>query len=141
MNAPGVAIEVTWGDEHVLQVEVSASNGVFAGRVEAYHGLDLAAEWAAALDGFPQHHDDTREVATGTLSDEYAGGGATFRFFVLDAAGHCAVRVRLRAADMIRSIASSEFTIRIEASAVDRFVAELREMSADVGQRAALSGL
>lgn len=141
MDRTGIAIEVTWGDEDVIQVEVSASNGVFAGRVEAYHGLGMAAEWAAALDGFPQHHDDTREVTTGTLSDEYAGGGATLRFFVVDPAGHCAVRVRLRAADLIRSIASAEFTIGLEAAAVDRFVAELRAMSTEVGQRAALAGL
>jgi hypothetical protein len=140
MNAPGVEIEVTWGDDDVLLLEVSASNGVFAGRVDAYGGLDMAAEWAAALEGFPRNRDDSREVSTGTFSDEYAGGGATLRFVVRDAAGRCAVRVRLRAADMIRSIASAEFTIGVEAAAVDRFVAALRAMSADVGQRAALDG-
>lgn len=53
MNLTGVDIEVTWGDEDVLLLEVSASNGVFAGRVEAYGALGMAAEWAAVLEGFP----------------------------------------------------------------------------------------
>lgn len=141
MNPTGVQIEVTWGDDDVLLLEVSASNGVFAGRVEAYGALDMAAEWAAALEGFPRHRDDSREVSTGAFSDEYAGGGAALRFVVRDAAGHCAVSVRLRAADMIRSTASAEFTIDVEAAAVDRFVADLRAMSTDVGQRAELAGV
>ena len=141
MNSTGVEVEVTWRDEDVLLLEVSASNGIFAGRVEAYGALDMAAEWAAALEGFPRNRDDTREVSTGTFSDEYAGGGARLRFVVRDAAGHCAVRVQLRAADMIRSTASAEFTIDVEAAAVDRFVADLRAMSTEVGQRAALAGL
>ena len=137
----GIEIEVAWGDEHVLQLDVSASNGIFAGRIEAYGALNLAAEWAAALEGFPRNRDDCREVSTGTFSDEYAGGGASLRFVVRDAAGHCALLVRLRAADMVRSTASAEFTIAIEAAAVDRFVAELRGMSTDVGQRATLDGI
>ena len=136
----GVEIEVTWGDEDVLLLEVSASNGIFAGRIEAYGAWGMAAEWAAALEGFPRNRDDCREVSTGAFSDEYAGGGVMLRFVVRDAAGHCAVGVRLRAADLIRSTASAEFTIGVEAAAVDRFVADLRAMSADVGQRAALVG-
>jgi hypothetical protein len=138
MTAAGLAIEVAWSDRDVLLLDVSASNGVFAGRIEAYGALDIAAQWAAALEGFPRDQDDGREVSTGTFSDDYAGGGATLRFVVRDAAGHCAVQVRLRASDMIRPIASAEFTIDVEAAAVDRFVAELRAMSTEVGQRAAL---
>jgi hypothetical protein len=141
MTSPGIAIEVAWGDGDMLLLEVSASNGVFAGRVEAYDALDLAARWAAALEGFPRDRDDRREVSTGALSADYAGGGVTLHFVVRDTAGHCAVQVRLRAADMIRSIASAEFTIDVEAAAVDRFVAELRSMTAEVGQRAALDGI
>ena len=140
MTPAGIEIEVTWGDEHVLQLEVSASNGVFAGRVEAYGALDIAAQWAAALEGFPRDRDDCREVSTGASSDEYAGGGASLRFVVRDASGSSAVLVRLRASDMVRPVASAEFTIAVEAAAVDRFVAELRAMSTDVGQRAVLAG-
>jgi hypothetical protein len=141
MTSPGIAIEVNWGDEDVLLVEVSASNGSFAGRVEAYAALGIAGEWADALDGFPWDRDDRREVSTGTFSDEYAGGGATLRFLVRDAAGHCAVQVRLRAADMVRSTASAEFTLDVEAAAIDRFVGDLRAMSTEVGQRAVLEGI
>jgi hypothetical protein len=140
MTSSGIDVEVTWRDEDVLLMDVSASNGVFAGRVQAYGALEMAAEWAAALEGFPRNRDDCREVSTGTFSDEYAGGGATLRFVVRDAAGHCAVQMRLRAADMIRSTASAEFTIAVEAAAVDRFVAELRAMSTEIGQRAELLG-
>ena len=140
MSAAGVEIEVIWADDHMLRLDVSASNGVFAGRIEAYAALDVAAQWAAALDGFPGDGDDCREVTTPTLSDEYAGGGATMRFVVRDSAGRCAVQVRLRASDMVRPIASAEFTIAVDAPAVDRFVAELRAMSSEVGQRAVLAG-
>ena len=141
MTPVGIEIEVTWGDEHMLQLDVSASNGVFAGRVEAYAARDIAAQWAAALEGFPRDHDDCREMSTGTLSEEYAGGGASLRVVVRDASGRSAVLVRLRASDMVRPIASAEFTIEVEAAAVDRFVAGLRAMSTEVGQRAVLDGL
>jgi hypothetical protein len=141
MDVTGVEIEIAWRDADVLLFEVSASNGAFAGRVEAYGAPGMAAEWAATLEGFPRERDDSRELSTGTFSDEYAGGGATLRFVVRDGAGHCAVQVRLRAADMVRSIASAEFTIDVEAASVDRFVADLRAMSPDVGQRAALPGV
>jgi len=66
--------------------------------------------------------------------------GHTMRFVVRDSAGRCAVQVRLRASDMVRPIASAEFTIAVDAPAVDRFVAELRAMSSEVGQRAVLAG-
>lgn len=141
MTPAGIEIEVTWADEHMLQLEVSASNGVFAGRVEAYAALDVTAQWAAALEGFPRERDDCREVSTGALSDEYAGGGVALRFVVRDAGGRSAVLVRLRESDMVRPIASAEFTIAVEAAAIDRFVAALRAMSMEVGQRAVLEGL
>jgi hypothetical protein len=140
MTSAGVEIEVVWCDDHVLRLEVSASNGVFAGRIEAYGARDIAAQWAAALEGFPRDRDDCREVSTGTFSDEYAGGGAGLRFVVRAASGHSAVLVRLRASDMVRPIASAEFTIGVEAAAVDRFVAELRAMSTEIGQSAVLVG-
>jgi hypothetical protein len=140
MTRVGIEIEVTWGDEHMLQLEVSASNGVFAGRIEAYDALDVAARWAAALERFPRDADDCREISTGALADEYAGGAATLRFMVRDKAGHCAVRVKLRASDLVRPIAFAEFAIEVEAAAVDRFIAELRAMSTEVGQRATLDG-
>jgi hypothetical protein len=50
MMPAGVEIEATWGDEDVLLLDVSASNGVFAGRAEAYGGRGMEPPSGCASD-------------------------------------------------------------------------------------------
>jgi hypothetical protein len=106
-----------------------------------YVDHETPARWAAALSGFPASLDDRREIAGGASSPALAGGGAVFQFAVRDTAGHGAVAVRLRADERVEEPGSAEFVVHVEAAAVDRFVVELRGMSAEIGQRATLAGI
>jgi hypothetical protein len=143
MTPVGVAVTLVWDDEDVLLLEISASNGLFAGTVQAYAALDAPSDWSAVLAGFPANREDEREIVTGAFSPGHAGGGAALRFAVRDAAGHSSVSVRLRAGDHAFAPASAEFIINVEAAAIDRFVGELRAMSMStaIGQCATLDGL
>jgi hypothetical protein len=143
MAPVGLTITSVWDDEDVLLLEISASNGPFAGTVQAYAAVDAPSRWSAVLAGFPANREDEREIVTGAFSPGYAGGGAALRFAVRDAAGHCSVSVRLRAGDHAPAPASAEFIIHVEAAAIDRFVSELRAMSMStaIDQCATLDGL
>ncbi len=140
MTKTGVQISIIYTDEHLVELRANASNGVFSGQADVYADLGELAEFAGVLRGFPANGSDTREYEFGSFDDAYAGGGAGFRFYCVDAAGHAVAEVRLRT-DPRRGVGASDETllhIRIEAAAVDTFVGELERMSATVGQAAIL---
>jgi hypothetical protein len=138
---PGLVISVVYADDDLIAIEITASNGIFAGTVRAYAGLDAPARWADALAGFPTRRDDSRDLEIGTFADDEAGGGAALRFAVVDGAGRCTLALRLRSDPAPDGPASAAFTMRIEPAAVDAFVLALRAMSAAAGSQAVLDGL
>jgi hypothetical protein len=138
---PGLVVAVAYADDDLIDLEIAASNGIFAGTVRAYDAVDAPARWAEALAGFPTRRDDSRDLAIGTFADDAAGGGVALRFTVVDGAGHCTLAVRLRTDGGPRATASAAFTMAIEPAAVDDFVAALRAMSSTVGALATLAAL
>src|SRR5687767_14654306 len=96
MIESGVRISVIYTDEHLIELRISASNGVFAGQADVYADSGAPAEFAVALRGFPKTQGDVREFELGSFDAAYAGGGAAFRFYCLDSVGHAAAEVRLR---------------------------------------------
>ena len=140
MTGPGITIRVVHADDDLIEVEVSASNGTFAGVVRAYAAIDELAGWAQALAGFPTRLSDSRDLVIGTFADDQGGGGAALQFAVVDRAGHCTLAVRLRADRDPTAPASAAFTMGVEPAAIDTFVAALRAMSGVVGDEAALDG-
>ena len=141
MTRPAISIKVVYADDDLIEVDVSASNGPFAGVVQAYAALVAPARWADALAGFPLGREDSRDIMIGTFADDEAGGGASLRFAVVDGAGHCALAVRLRADRAVAAPASAAFTMAVEPAAIDTFVAALRAMSGVVGDEATLDAL
>lgn len=140
MPETGVRISVIYTDEHLIELQVSASNGVFAGQVDVYADVDAPAEFARTLRGFPTSPNDIREFDLGNLSNQSAGGGAGFRFRCVDSVGHAVVELKLRS-DLLRDgglIDDARFHIRVEAAAVDAFVEQIERMEAVVGQSAFL---
>lgn len=138
MTRLGLVIKVAYADDDLVEVEVSASNGTFAGVVQAYAAVDAPGRWADSLAGFPTGRDDSRDLVIGTFADDAAGGGAALHFAVVDGAGHCTLVVRLRADGIRAEPASAAFTMRVEPAAIDAFVVALRAMSAVLGSQAAL---
>jgi len=135
---PGVDIEVIGIDNDLVELEVRASNGIFAGRAKLYENHEASASAAQLLSGFPIGSTDQREVTLGTLDEKYAGGGAGLAFRCTDGSGHCVVKVRLRDDDFGGSIHSATFSIPCEAAAVDEFVQQLRAMTLNLGSNAHL---
>jgi len=140
MIETGVRISVIYTDEHLIELRVRASNGVFAGQADVYADSESLAEFADALRGFPTSQSDTREFELGSFDATYAGGGAAFRFSCVDSAGHAIAEVRLRADPKIEGSVNDAAVLHIpvEASAIDSFVMQLGLMAAVVGQAALL---
>lgn len=140
MIKTGVQVSVIYTDEHLMELRVRASNGVFAGQADVYADSEAPSQFAVALRGFPKDEGDIREFELGSRDVAYAGGGAGFRFYCLDSLGHAAAEVRLRsdtnAEGGMNDVAV--FHISVDAAAVDTFVIQLEQMGATVGQTAVL---
>ena len=136
----GIQISVVYTEEYLLQLRVSASNGIFAGQADIYAGLTDTSDFANILAGFPSRTDDMREFEMGSFDELFSGGAAKFRFYCVDSVGHSLAEVTLLH-DPYRSGGSTDsalFSIAVESSAIDTFVEELRQMSAVVGNVARL---
>lgn len=75
-------------DVDIVEVVITAWNGVFGGAVELYVGQGELERIAESLRGFPTSNKDVRELLLGTFDPKFAGGGASMGFFCLDRAGH-----------------------------------------------------
>jgi hypothetical protein len=140
MEDPGITMAIVWHDNDLLEVEVIATNGRFAGGVRCYASLEIGADFADALRGFPASSVDRRFFEIGTFDDGFAGGGARFDFRCADAAGHAIVVIRLRAAPERGTGANAEFSLPLEAAAVDAFVGELGRLGPSDSKVAKLRG-
>jgi hypothetical protein len=128
----GFRFEVTWNDDDVFKVRVTAWNGAFGGSAGVYVPIGGLAEAAAKLEGFPRHPSDTRELQFGAFGREWAGGAVSMRFFCRDAAGHASIEARIQSdyngTDKAQSV---HLFASVEATAVDTFVTELGRLEVD----------
>jgi hypothetical protein len=136
----GVQISIVYTDEHLVELRVRASNGVFTGQADVYADAESLLEFAGVLRGFPKSREDTREFELGSFDAAHVGGGAGFRFFCLDSVGHASAEARLRSDPKVKGGVSDTVLLHIpvEAAALDSFVAQLERMEAVVGQAALL---
>jgi hypothetical protein len=142
----GFQFQVLYRDDHLIKVRVSVWNGGFGGEADVYVGTNLLAEIARELCGFPRNVADSREVMLGGFGSEWAGGGASMRFYCVDQSGHACVDVKIESGrDLLGRIQSATFSVPIEAGALDSFVDQLHSMVTGAATtaclRAAVSGL
>lgn len=135
-----IHISVIYTDEHLIELSINASNGVFAGQAQVYANSDVLARCALELKGFPSSQSDVREFEFGSFDAAHAGGGARFRFFCLDSVGHSAVEVSLRTDPKTEGGVSDTVALHIliEAAAMDSFVGQLERMEPMGGNAAIL---
>lgn len=131
---PGIQITVIYTDQHLLQVEVKASSLAFAACVDTYVDHFRLKAVAEELRGFPRDPTDSRRVE---LTEN-----VSFSFSVLDGVGHVMVKVELESDGFSKSVfcGKAMFNIGIEPAAIDDFVHQLADLTADVGQSASLVG-
>jgi hypothetical protein len=89
----GIQFSIVWSDEHLLELRIEASGGVFSGRADVYAHLGTSREFAATLNGFPIKPNDVRIIETGTFDSEYAGASQQGRIRD-DRVGHAGRRRR-----------------------------------------------
>jgi hypothetical protein len=131
----GLQLNYLWHDVDVYELEVIASNSQFSGAARTYLSIGGLVEAAEALEGFPRDLSDARDLEFGAFGRDFAGGGAHFRFFCKDSAGHAVVEIRIESEHERNSgsrwnlpAQTVQFFGEIEASAVDDFVSELRQL-------------
>ena len=129
----GLQLKYLWHDVDVFEIEAVASNGKFSGASDAYVSIGGLAEAAETVKGFPRDLSDVREFEFGAFGRESAGGAVHVRFSCMDGAGHAVVELRFESeyernagSDWNRPAETANFFGKVEASAVDDFVAELR---------------
>ncbi|MDR3792207.1 MAG: hypothetical protein P4L03_02390 [Terracidiphilus sp.] len=141
-------IDYLWHDEDVLQLKVAASNGLFSGSAQPYVSLGAAQEAAELLKGFPANSNDVREISFGTSGEKFAGGYVHLYFSCWDQAGHAAVEMQFESKNEswpslpgnpgYAALQTARFRAGIEASAIDRFVNDLKQFLLEKNQTARL---
>jgi|ERR1700722_8007435 len=138
----GIRFHVIYQDDDLIQVCVTAWNGAFGGLAEIYAGISTLSEAAANISGFPNNPSDTREIVFGNLERKYAGGGVRLRFHCIDGAGHSYVEALIDSNSLEGgTVQTALLAMRVEATAVDMFVQELKRMEANRTGTAFLRGL
>jgi hypothetical protein len=132
MIRTGINIALEWWSEDVAIGVISCSNGTFSGEARVYMNPDELRKLGEALNGFPKDGKDRREVELGAFEPSFAGGFVHLKFHCTDSAGPAVVDGSVRADNTSTGgPGCGEFSIPIEAAAVDRFVAELRRPRKD----------
>jgi hypothetical protein len=123
----GITITVEWSDEDITEILISCSNGVFSGAALVYVSPDELLKMSEVLEGFPKTSNDKRELQLGTSDSYFAGGSASLTFHCTDSVGHSVVDFKIRADSHGLGVPGcAEFSVPIEAAAVDSFVEALR---------------
>jgi hypothetical protein len=132
----GLALQVVWFDEHMLEFKLSAGNESFSGETHFYAALDEARSLADRIGGFPESPADLREYQLGG-SGLPGYGGARIRLACKDRSGHLVVRVDV-STEHGPDLGTDSASVHFDAmpAAVDAFVDELRRMRVEVGQMA-----
>ena len=133
----GLQIKYLWHDIDVVEVSITASSDEFGALARAYVDHDALQEAASILEGFPARSSDTRELTLGNMDPQFAGGGASLRFFCSGSSGHGVVEIRVVDAAQpmtnrwTRPPQSAHFFANVEAAATDDFVRKLRAFDPD----------
>ena len=104
-----------------LHLILAACNGRQAAEIEFYVGRQILSQWAEALEAFPRRRNDTYlwEYGSERPKDKWAYY-LRLCVFTTDAAGHCAIQLRLNNNAPLPEREISEFCIKAEAAAVNR---------------------
>jgi hypothetical protein len=136
----GFEFEVVWNDIHALQLRVAAGNGSFSGTALVYVSVGGLHEAAVKLEGFPRAASDKRELLFGTLGMCSAGGAVRMRFYCKGLAAHSFVETWVESEfDNSKIAETAHFHVKVEANAIDTFVAGLRQLESSLSGVARLA--
>ncbi len=131
----GLKVQYRYHDNDILEVEVSASNGRFAGATALYVNRDELGRIADVTRGFPNSRSDERELTWGAFGSQFAGGAARLHVRCIDSAMH--VQVSIQIEDAV-GMQSAVVIANLEPAAIDHFIPQLRRIEEKLGGEAAL---
>jgi hypothetical protein len=136
-----MSFEVIWFDQDLVEIIVRCSNGYFAGTAEIYVSREQLSELADALHGFPSSVSDIRNIELGTFNPDHADGGLKMRVYCTNFSGNAGADIKLRGdrCKELGEVESVALRMRIEPSAIDSFVQQLKAMNATIGATAFLA--
>lgn len=126
---PSLSFEHIWEDDSMIELRVSATDGLFSGLTQIYTSWESLSEFANHLRGFPRTTLDTVEDTNGE-----SGGYSYLRvlFRCIDGAGHAAVEIEMEQNQALAGPADIRASVKlgfsIEPVAIDGFVAQLQAM-------------
>jgi hypothetical protein len=132
----GLRVRYLYHDDDILEVEVSAFNGRFAGSTALYIGRDELSLSANALRSFPNSRSDERDLTWGAFGPESAGGALRLHFRCVDSALHVQVSAQIEDSEGTQS---AVMLAVVEPAAIDSFIPELRRIERELGGDAILA--
>lgn len=137
----GIRFKVIWFDVDVTEMTVECSNGRFQGTAEIYLSHDEHLDIASVLSGFPSCVSDSRTIEVGTFNPAHADGGLRVEFRCADSSGHVLADIKLRGdgCEALGEVESVALRLRLEPSAIDSFVQQLKTMNMMIGAGAFLT--
>jgi len=157
INNPELTFEIVYQDEHLLQVEIKASNGRYAGITTFYinpDGKELI-EFGEKLRGFPKKIGQTIRQEFGYTQKEldelklHDSGLKTVMYYAglyfscIDKNGHTAVDLVLLEdnwAERDEARGKASFELRFDPASLDQFVQELIDVGKSKEGKATLRG-
>jgi hypothetical protein len=157
MNKPQISFEIVYYDDHLIQVEVKASNGRYAGVATFYSNADgeELIEFGEKLRGFPKEFEQIIECEFGatknvliSLKERYSGYKTVMsyvglKFFCMDRNGHTAVDIILQEdnwTEREEARGKASFELQFDPASLDQFIQELFILSESKEGQAVLLG-
>lgn len=111
-------------------MRVAATNDEFSAVTKVYLSKDKLESFRSALDGFPASATDSRYAALGDVGNAEVGNGISLRLYCIGHSGHTYVAIRVEAEANIEGGVPQLAVIsaRVEASAIDTFLAEIADL-------------
>jgi hypothetical protein len=135
----GFQFQANWSDSDLIQLCVSAWNGMFGGTADVYEAIGDLEEAAATLRGFPRDPSNRRELIFGNFDRKCVGGGVRMQFHCIDEAGHSYVEATIDSNyESPGTVQTAILSMSVEAAAIDVFVRELQAVGAHRTGRAFL---
>lgn len=112
------------------QIEISASNGFFAGTTDIYCAVQDLAEIASGLKSFPKSVPDEYRYEHGSEDPALrCYRYLSLRAYTTVAAGHAALQIKINSNTIQPNEGMCEFSIKAEAAAINRLGVLLEEFS------------
>lgn len=133
-------LNIIWKDEHMFELQVTATNGRYSGMTEVYAQSKSLEEFAKTLYRFP--NDNEKLFYEAGEKDSYSY--FSMKFYCIDSAGHIGLEVNLEenVATEFRHEEKDKLKLEIivEPAAIDNFQKELLRLATQQEGKAVLLG-